>query len=550
MPVSSSAGDAARRANGARGTAMPLKKLRAVVAAHPAAAIFFAVLALYAVSVPHNQSEAEDSYWYAYDVRSKPVAELLHPHHLLYLPAARLLYRIGLFGDAFEMMLWINVVLGAATVAITWKILRNVLQLGPQSSLAGVALLGASYGFWRYSVAVEIYIPVLAAHALLCIVAFGRGEGWRAAAGAALLASLAIFIHAPLSVPLTMAAIPVFFALERRWRDLLVYGAIATALISIGFVAAFRFHAHADAASVSFVEFVRGPAGELRPPLSLDAVPKAVVAFGSTIVSGNFLFPIRPALESMRRLMPYRNLTEEEFTAEAYSEALAWAGLASVAALLAAGIACLRQISFSARGCRALITDAPTAAVLTWMVTSLLLVVATAPENPELWICSILPLAITAAVMLDRFWRGLRFRALFTLLALLCVHNGLFGLAVIRPKSSDYNRAKASWVLQHTGKDDTIVTRDNDVFTRYLRYHSRAKVVNCWSADAAETRKLLEEASRSASSVFVFNDVLVPPAYLSARYPTMTEGLSQLELEFADRLTPTGDPRVQKLEEK
>ena len=524
-----------------------LPRLRSVAARRPALAVFVACTLLYALTVPQNHTETEDAYWYAFDVRTKAPTELLHPHHLLYLPVARLLYATGLFPDAFEMMLWIDVLLGAATVALAWKIMRTRLNLRAEASLVGCALLALSYGFWRYSVAVEVYIPAMFAQAMLCLVVFRSTNTARSPALAALAASVTLLVHAPLGAPLAIAAVPALFALEKRWRDLLVYAAVSMAILVGAFAAAYQLHPHDASGSTSFVEFVRGPTSELRP-FTVGALPKALVAFGNTFVSGNFLFAIRPVLAALERLMPYRNLTEEQFLATTYSEPLAWTGFITSALLAMLGIFCILGLRFTRSGLRSLFAEPRIAAVVVWVASSILLVFVTAPENPELWVCSILPLAAVAAVLLDRFWARARFVAPSALVSVLFVHNAVFGVAVIRSQGSDYHASKAAWVLANSGNGDVVFTRDNDVFTRYLRYHSGAAIVNCWAGDGAATRALIETHARPARSAFMFNDVLEPPPYLAARYPQVTDGIAQLRAELDDRLAQTPDPQVQRLD--
>lgn len=524
-----------------------LLRLRRALASRPATVLFVVCALLYALSIPQNHTETEDAYWYAFDVRTKGAAELLHPHHLIYLPVARLLYGTGLFGDAFNMMLWIDVLLGAATVALAWQIMRTRLNLRVESSLVGCALLALSYGFWRYSVAVEVYIPAMFAQALLCLAVLRKTRTATSAAVAALFASATLLLHAPLGAPLAIAAVPALFALQKRWRDLLVYAVISAAILVAAFAGAFYAHSHGSAGSTSFAEFVRGPTSELRP-FSIAALPKALVAFGSTFVSGNFLFAIPRILAALERLMPYRNLTEEQFLATTYSEPLAWAGFITVVALGALGVFCVFGLRSTRSGWRCLLGDPQSAAVFVWAASSVLLVFATAPENPELWICSILPLATAAAVLLDRFWARANFVAPLALVSVLFVHNAVFGLAVIRTRESDYNANRAAWVQANSGHGDVIFTRDNDVFSRYLRYHSTATVVNCWAADGAATKALIETQAQPARMAFVFNDVLEPPPYLATRYAEVAEGVAELRSELQDRLAPSPDPQVRRLQ--
>lgn len=247
--------------------------------------------------------------------------------------------------------------------------------------------------------------------------------------------------------------------------------------------------------------------------------------------------------------MPYRNLTEELFMARNFSPLLAGVSLALAAALGAIAIYIVARLRFDGRARNRLRARPAIAALAVWLLAYAALVIAVHPDSPELWICFLLPLALSAGVALDAFFKDRALRAPIAFCGLLFAYN-LCGMAMIRAQSSDLNAQKAAWVLKEARNGDDIYTRDADVFTRYVRYHAAAGVnaVNCWSRDAAETEVLLEGVRPPGARRFVFDDVFEPPSYLVARTPEIVEGLAAWKGRLKDRLRPTADPHVYSLD--
>jgi hypothetical protein len=78
-------------------------------------------MALYYTSVPENQSELDDAYWYAYDIEDKLYTEIFHRYHLLYLPTMKLLYEaahaLGLADRSFDFIVVITAISGSLALA-------------------------------------------------------------------------------------------------------------------------------------------------------------------------------------------------------------------------------------------------------------------------------------------------------------------------------------------------------------------------------------------------------------------------------------------------
>jgi hypothetical protein len=508
----------------------------------------FALLALYYFTIPANHTETEDAFDFAYRVRTASFAELIYPHHLVYLPAAKLLYSTGLFRDAFKMMLGIDLLLGVAAVVLVYFLARLRLDLSARAALFAAAFLAFSYGYWRYSVAAEVYIPAIFMQALLCYAVFAK-ENTRARdflCGG--LGALAIATHGPVSAPLAVAAIPVYLALSRRFRSLFIYGAVATTAVIAAYYFGHRLHAPDEGTLRNFIAFVKGPPEEIRA-FSAATLAKAALGFGASFVSSNVVFALAPVAARLQALMPYRNLTEELFMAKAFSPWVAGLSVICGSALGLLGIYILTQLRVRLGDLQRFVREPKAVALLVWIVVYIVLVTIINPDSPELWICLLLPLALTTGLLLDRFFKDKILRLPLVFCALLFVQN-LCGMAMIHSPASDYNAHKATWLLSQARSGDAIFTRDADVFTRYLRYHVGAgvAVTNCWANDAAATEQLVNAARENAARIFLFTDVFEPPLYLRSKHGDIVEGLAALQATMREKLQPTADPSVWLLE--
>jgi len=122
-------------------------------------------------------------------------AWLFHPHHLLYTPLAFAAYRaagaVGLGVRAWLVMQWLST---AGAVGGLWLFHRLLLRLEvpAPSRLAGLVLLAASFGWWRYATQGDTTLPEAAL--LLALIAAVLRPG-AAPVAVGLLQAAAILVH-------------------------------------------------------------------------------------------------------------------------------------------------------------------------------------------------------------------------------------------------------------------------------------------------------------------------------------------------------------------
>lgn len=494
------------------------------------AAAFLLLLGFYALTNPRNHSEANDALGYALTVEQAPAAQLWHSQHLLYFPVAKTLFvaarKCGLADRANPVLILFSQVSGALAVLAVYGLLRR-RRVAPPAAAAGAAALALSYGFWRYSNETEIYAPAL----LLILLA------WCAAAGAptrrnvllgAALAALACLMHL-LNVLPALAALPLFYLLQRRWRAAVCHGALAGGLTGAAYLALFGTRVVAEIFGVAPDQ----PEGGFHAA----SLAKGAVALAQNLTAGNFLFASERIQHALTALFPYRALARQIFTgqhADALSRTVPYATLAL---LLLAGLALL-VARLKTRNAQ---PDAAfTWSVGVWFALYALVVLITEPGGPENWVMALPPLMLLVATGVFAPVAAAGRAALpLALVALLGLHNYFGAFRLLADEAGDLAACKSAWLVQHSRAEDLVLNADSFEVVRYLAYYGHAGVIHLiYDVSEGTKPQLLARLRACRGRVYATADVFDVPASLRHRFPERAAFLAQLGRELAPAFAP------------
>ena len=111
----------------------------------------------------NNHTEADDAFEYAHMVEVDNHELLYHPHHLIYGPASKTVYKgmqaMGYDGRAYSLLVFISSLSAAGAVFLFYRFCRRCYGMRPVSSLLATGFLALSYGFWRYACEAEVVLP-------------------------------------------------------------------------------------------------------------------------------------------------------------------------------------------------------------------------------------------------------------------------------------------------------------------------------------------------------------------------------------------------------
>lgn len=465
--------------------------------------LFAALLGFFVLTAPINHSEAEDAYYYARMAEQGMSSEMFHAHHLLYLPLTRIVFHAvqltGYAGRAFPVLTGISMISGALAVCLFAALLRRTGMKNRVVWPFSAALL-FSYGFWRYSTTVEIYAPAAALSLLTLYCAVRSNERlffW----GSVLSGSFALLLHL-VTIPAVLLAVPFLYMLRRQNIRAAVYVAVVLLIAAAGYGLVIGCGLRPGVFTDTLVQ-----RGTLMNPLTWIS---ALVAWGQTVCSGNFLFSIPAVSERIVQLLPFHMLQEELFMGE---QAARWVSAVApvtfgLAVGLAAGIFCV-----VVRQCKRIRINQPatSVAVLLWFIGSAAMALCFEPANPETWICVLPPFWLSAGLVWNAVPDGRLSRWMPAALAtVLLLHNWIGGVSLVGNLSGDYCRQKGAWVAEQVRSGDLILTADSHSFVTFLEYQTRARVADAKFINIEQWNELKRQTS---GRIFVFADVmeLLPP---------------------------------------
>jgi hypothetical protein len=343
--------------------------------------------ALYALTLSPNLGAAHDGIAYLNQIESG--TRLLHPHHLLYGPAAwtwlRAARAVGVRADAAQVVAALSAAAGIATLALFQLGARRLGRSASQAALLSL-LPALSFGFWAYSVSVEVYLlplPFLLA-AWILLLAPNPRPGRLAAIGA--LQGCAMLLHQ--AHALFGAVVVVALVRSRgphRARGLALFAGTAAALALAGYgLALLALQPSSPQQARAFLLGYAGDPGFLAP-LSLATALRIAVGAGRTLIGAHFVFAQPWLAERVARSLPDQYLEDERYL-------VAELGGAAAAALLGASALVIGALALLfARGLsrlRAAGEPARRGALLAgvWLLSYSAFFALWVPQNLEFWI--------------------------------------------------------------------------------------------------------------------------------------------------------------------
>ena len=490
----------------------------------------------YLLTAPTNRTEAEDAFWYAWDVETLPWSGLLHPHHMLYLPFERIGWLgariLGLSERSYPVMVVAGAIAAAVVLVVLWDMLVRRLGFARGRAAAAVGLLAFTYGFWRYSAEAEVYALAAAWCAILLHLALSERPGRREAAALVIFGATAPLVHI-LTAPLAGIAVPVAVAMRRGLRSAAGYVLAAGTLGLALAVAGYRLAGRASGGMLDY--YMGGQAPEVAGGAA--SAFAQVVAVVQSVVPGNFLLAFPSFRDRVSSWFPARMISEETYAGEHASIAVGILGAITLVLLIAAALHFFRS------GARRPDSGARRAALVVasvwFLVYACIGVLFSRVPNAEIWILALPPawLLIVTLFVSETRPSG----PLIALVVALFAHNLIGGLWIYYGTEGDRARAKGAWLVENSQASDAILTADSRVFARYLRYWAPGTVFDLQGLDGAELASAWDAALARPGSVFATQDVFQPPEFYLVQKPVEARALSEFGQEIQpefERISP------------
>jgi hypothetical protein len=449
--------------------------------------VWFALGTIYLLTLSGNHTEAEDALRYLYDIRSGDVAAIFNSYHLAYGWYGWLGYHaallLGYGGGPLLPVQVLNALTGALGIAVLWVLLRTVV---PGRAAAGCGLLAFSYGYWWYSVEVEVYI--LSAVLLICSLSLAyrvaMNPAWKSCALLGATHGFAVLAHNTNVLFVTVTAVALLYAsrtlpLRSVVRLVLVYAGAGIVVVAPTYVLAMAASGLQTPEEV--YEWLLPPRqGVPYGVWESSNVPKALVGIGRALVGGHFAFSLDPVHEIVDDGFSDKNLREELFLVRDFPE---WLALLLLALIVVLALAFSLHVLAGLLGGTSLDDRGRLLAILcaAWLVPYVPFFAWWEPQNIEFWIAPWIPLAILFALGFSTRVhpprRGFTLPPAGVIIVILFCVNLWGSVWPQHDPEDDYWRVRTSWYEHNALPSDLGVTA-GALAERYVRYFGPREVIN------------------------------------------------------------------------
>ncbi len=512
---------------------------------------FVVFLALYISTISNIPSAALDSISYITNIDtglklSYSHNPLFHPHHLLYNGLARiwiaLCRSLGLTSGVAFLIPLLNTIFGALTLCVFYRLLRKRLGAGRSFALAGTALPAFSFGFWFYSICVEVYIIPLFFLVLSLYWLSADRISERGFALVGLSHGLAVLFHQVhvLFIPVVLLAA----FLRRRqqnsslWKPVTYYAATFSPLVAVPYlVVIFGVLKLRSPGSIFYwlTKYAHKP--ENWSPLAPSSLLKAAIGFGRSLIGFNFAFAVPEFKTLINKVCEGYYLMDEVFLVRNLGKNSAYIllGLSLILVLLLvfSTLSQLRQRRFLQDRQRRLIWLAGV-----WLAAYSAFFLFWVPENVEFWIpqslcCWLIFLALCSNPQRapGPAWRK-PLLSLPVIAVLLFILNFAGGIKFLQDKNNDFYYQKSAPLTRLTQPDDLIIvgpspasisgpaTRawGSQILYNYLLWSTEANVVNLLPEEYIKRRlpkrlvprlqKAIAKTLAQGNKVFVYKEAV------------------------------------------
>jgi hypothetical protein len=507
--------------------------------------VYLGLAVLYLASVPANHVESWDGFFFAHGIETETIAEVSDTRLILYHFLARLAYvglhAVGLPVSGFHLLLAVSILSAPLALIFLHRFLTRTLGADQRTALVCCALLGASYGFWRYAVEAEIYVPSIAAVlGILCLVFEGLRQAARSGRtgpwlSAGLLAGAAILLYQPNAVPLAIA-LPLALLGRTRLRWLAGYGLVGAAIVIGGYSLGHIVARPGPLTAASLLAFINERSAEFDiDPLSPRLAMESLLAIGHDIASTNWLFGYPAFAAAVQSWLPGRIIDDEVYMATRHPGLVALATVGCVALVLALAALCVAAVR---TGLRRPAGRAGWFSVL-WLAFYALVVGRLDSSQFEPWIMALPPLVLLAGmVAVDPVVRRFGPALPAALAAALLVLNGA-NIAMLKSPEGDRHRALVAWLLAEGRSDDLLVIPLRHFqFESFVLYNAPSRFISVERHGLDAAIAAMEASVERGGRIFTFESLFDPPAPLQARDPALSRALAAV----GDALRPLAVP--------
>lgn len=488
------------------------------------------LVTFYAMTRPLNHSESYDTISYVLIAENFPLGTAPDSRNILFHAFNRILVvasdSLGLTIGILELLASICILTSALSLMLFARLMKTRFGVSTFSAYAGAAFLGLTYGYWRYTGAVEVYIPSMFLNLCSFTLIFNfledQDRSQRTLIAAGVLSGLAVLFYQPNIIILFGAAF-ILFCSSTHFASFIRYSIIGALVVVTGIVLSFTVVNGSFPSSVDvFAGYVTSRNSEFpeRQPLGVTAV-KIVLAFGHDVLSAHWTRVLDPVRNFLDPFIPgcVYNFNVVVFAGKGLQHLVAIAAILFVPILI-----CVARIHWIAsRKWKIALPKNRTLFLMVWLGLMGLVVGSIDPGGFEAWIPILVPFAglLTVLVIEPCYQMGKQKTVLLFLVLLFC-YNFFGGMMIWRNTEGDQFYHKTAWIRHELTEKDMVLLNEFDYrMVDYLSYYSNARVAHL-SGDTVKIGRgrpdiqsfslddFLHECETKKISLYVLDEVLSP----------------------------------------
>ncbi|MFK8048442.1 MAG: hypothetical protein AB8B81_08415 [Halioglobus sp.] len=444
------------------------------------------LVAFFALTMANNFSETDDVFAFAFRAENFPLDHISDPRLMLYHMAMRSIYLVVSTIDpqvsALALMRTFSLLCAPVCLLLLLRIMHREFGMDAVSAVLTTALLAVTYGFWRYAVEADVYIPAIAwillVFSYLLRLQRSRERQFGATIFAGLLGGLGVLFYQPSAIPLFFV-FPLMLMFRSGVGSAFLYGIVGTIVVVAGYVAGYLYAMDLPLNRNNLIYFLSQRSGEFMvPALSLGVVVKSIIksgfALSHDLLSASWVFGSEMLSALVHRIFP-SNVTEEEIYAARSVGQLIYLPFITIPMILAGLFTLWRRIPEIPwrvwKSWQAMV-------LLVWLLLNAAVIGRLNPAGIEAWLMVLVPLVGLVGLLVIRpAVEAGETRLIAALLTLVLVHNWFAGMLIVRDSDSDYDYVKGEWVIEQALENDLVIVVDDAGFAELMRYRSKAEVV-------------------------------------------------------------------------
>lgn len=415
-----------------------------------------------------NHSDTEDAYRYAAEIeQAANYSEVYHTQHGFYHFTQKFLYDLLHLSNAFTLGLFFSLFFSLLTLFFTYKILIEFLP-NSKEALVGTFFICFSYGYWRYSWAVEVhsllwFLQILFIYLLLKI------QNWNVQKTALFSLFIAITSLFHVCAAITMIPLLVFYLiLKRKLTHIIVTILLfSTIYIPINHKLYNEIQPSDQNIAYSYIP-KKDPPKENRKNkvLEIESIPKSFISLGTSIISPTLILSSDKVHHFFSKNLYANRFLEEEYLLAKSTPR--WFFVIWLISVFTLGILITKRLTSRKSATREQIPKKQIFYSICFSsIASATFLVWFEPGNPEIWILFTPVFLIPLAIIFTR--KKVITVSVVTFFALSNLIGGVAPLT--NPKSNYYEKTTSNFRKKGKSGDIIVLGVKNINIARYHHYH-------------------------------------------------------------------------------